>query len=125
MKASFKMSTLLICLRSHYLIVIRSTHPHRDAANRDFTKHTSITTSAMIVGFLSPTSGNAFVCGMNMKRNMNEIRRVMGLCPQHNILYALLTVDEHLIFMKKVEFPREVITLSCGQFISTFSQGMI
>ena len=58
-------------------------------------------------GFLTPTSGNAYIYGMDTKKQMEEIRRITGLCPQHNILYPLLTVDEHLTFMRKVKKLRK------------------
>ena len=31
-----------------------------------------------------------------MFNEMNEVRKFMGVCPQHDILFELLTVQEHL-----------------------------
>ena len=36
--------------------------------------------------------------GQDIRTNMDDIRHSLGLCPQHNILFDLLTVREHLLF---------------------------
>lgn len=33
---------------------------------------------------------------------MTEIRRMTGVCPQHDILFDLLTVKQHLMFFAAV-----------------------
>ena len=35
-------------------------------------------------------------------RDVDEVRRKASICPQHNLLFADLTVNEHLIFVAKV-----------------------
>ena len=50
----------------------------------------------MLTGTLSPTSGTAWIRGKNIHTNMPEIRRDLGVCPQHNALYPELTVMQHL-----------------------------
>jgi ABC-type multidrug transport system ATPase subunit len=52
----------------------------------------------MLTGLFSPTSGTAFIYGKNVLSDMDEIQNVMGVCPQHNILWDELTAREHLIF---------------------------
>ena len=42
------------------------------------------------------TSGAAFVAGRDVIGHMATIRRNLGVCPQHDILYPDLTVREHL-----------------------------
>ncbi|KAJ7976760.1 ABC transporter A family member 1 [Quillaja saponaria] len=54
------------------------------------------TTIAMLVGLLPPTSGDALVFGKNIVTDMDEIRKVLGVCPQNDILFPELTVREHL-----------------------------
>lgn len=54
------------------------------------------TTISMIVGLLSPTSGDALVLGKNILTDMDEIRKNLGVCPQYDILFPELTVKEHL-----------------------------
>lgn len=53
-------------------------------------------------GFLEPTSGTALIDGHDIRSDIDKVRRNLGLCPQHNILFDLLTVKEHLYFFAKV-----------------------
>ncbi|XP_018476057.2 ABC transporter A family member 1 [Raphanus sativus] len=54
------------------------------------------TTISMLVGLLPPTSGDALILGNSIVTNMDEIRKELGVCPQHDILFPELTVREHL-----------------------------
>ena len=54
------------------------------------------------VGFLPPTSGTAWINGLDITRDMEKIRKSLGLCPQHDILFDSLTVSEHLAFYAQV-----------------------
>ncbi|XP_057438072.1 ABC transporter A family member 1 isoform X2 [Lotus japonicus] len=54
------------------------------------------TTISMLVGLVPPTSGDALVFGKNIISDIDEIRKVLGVCPQHDILFPELTVREHL-----------------------------
>lgn len=49
------------------------------------------TTLHMLVGFLEPTAGSATVEGLGITESMNLIYSLMGVCPQHNLLWATLT----------------------------------
>ncbi|XP_068659362.1 ABC transporter A family member 1 isoform X2 [Aristolochia californica] len=54
------------------------------------------TTIAMLVGLIPPTAGDVLVCGKNIRTDMDDIRKGLGVCPQHDILFPELTVKEHL-----------------------------
>ncbi|KAJ8437049.1 hypothetical protein Cgig2_025896 [Carnegiea gigantea] len=54
------------------------------------------TTISMLVGLISPTSGDALVYGKNILADMNDIRKDLGVCPQNDILFPELSVKEHL-----------------------------
>lgn len=54
------------------------------------------TTISMLTGLLKPTGGQAEVFGLDMFENMEEVRQMLGVCPQHNVLFESLTVREHL-----------------------------
>ena len=56
------------------------------------------TTMNMLTGMLKPSDGSAVINGYNITNEMDSIRKSLGLCPQHNMLFNDLTVDEHLIF---------------------------
>ena len=45
---------------------------------------------------LSASQGKASIYGYDILTEMGEIRKIMGICPQHNILFPKLTVKEHL-----------------------------
>ena len=50
----------------------------------------------MLVGLTSPSSGDALVRGLRITEDMQEIRKNLGVCPQHDILFPELTVLQHL-----------------------------
>jgi ABC-type multidrug transport system ATPase subunit len=52
----------------------------------------------MLTGMCTITSGDSKVYGKSVSLDMHHIRRDIGLCPQHNILWARLTCREHLEF---------------------------
>ena len=54
------------------------------------------TTLSMLTGMLAPTSGEMTVNGLNFKTDMPQLRKILGVCPQHDILFKTLTVEEHL-----------------------------
>lgn len=58
----------------------------------------------LYVGFIPPTSGTAKVNGYDIREDITSVRGSLGLCPQHNILFDTMTVEEHLIFFAKVRF---------------------
>lgn len=65
-------------------------------------------------GLFPPTSGTAKVGGHDIVTEMDEVRRSLGLCPQHDILFDELTVAEHIIFFSKVNVLMNVLTvLNC------------
>jgi ABC-type Na+ transport system ATPase subunit NatA len=54
------------------------------------------TTISMLTGLINATSGDAIVKGKRITESMPEIRNSMGVCPQHDVLFADLTVAQHL-----------------------------
>ena len=51
---------------------------------------------AMLTGLIVPSSGDATIAGKKISTQMDAIRRELGFCPQHDILFPELTVSEHL-----------------------------
>jgi len=50
------------------------------------------------------------VCGLKIEENLEKIRNCYGFCPQNDILYPDLTVEEHLEFVARVkEMPEDRI----------------
>ncbi len=50
----------------------------------------------MLTGMTPATGGSAFIVGRDVIEDMSNIRNSLGVCPQHDILYPMLTVREHL-----------------------------
>lgn len=63
------------------------------------------TTINMLTGLYEPTAGDASVYGMRLTSDMHAIRQFIGVCPQHDVLFSLLTVSEHLRFYGELKCP--------------------
>nr|UOU03313.1 ATP-binding cassette subfamily A3-2 [Brachionus rubens] len=61
------------------------------------------TTISMITGLAEPTSGKILVNDIDIVKNTKEARKVIGFCPQYNLLFDDLTVYEHLKFFSKLK----------------------
>jgi ABC-type multidrug transport system ATPase subunit len=55
------------------------------------------TTINILTGLVPPTHGEAYLCGYSMRTQMPQIRAVMGVCPQFDLLWNELTGFEHLV----------------------------
>ena len=67
-----------------------------------FMPYQSWVLSFVFIGFMSPTSGTAYVNGYDIREDIASVRSSLGLCPQHDVLFDTLTVEEHLKFFAKV-----------------------
>ena len=54
------------------------------------------TTVSMLTGLLTPTSGEAVVCGINVSADPVGVKRKIGVLPENLGLFDDLTVEEHL-----------------------------
>lgn len=54
------------------------------------------TTISMLTGLFEPTKGKASVFGIDIFNEMDEMRKILGVCPQHDVLFEFLTPKEHL-----------------------------
>ncbi|KAL4686019.1 hypothetical protein H8959_001616, partial [Pygathrix nigripes] len=61
------------------------------------------TTLSILSGLYPPTSGNAYINGYSISKQMVQIRKSLGLCPQQNLLFNYLTVSEHLHFYSVIK----------------------
>ncbi len=57
----------------------------------------------MLTGMLEPTSGSSHVLGFNTWTQWSQVQKLLGLCPQSNILYPTLSALEHLTLYGKVK----------------------
>lgn len=58
----------------------------------------------MLTGMTSASGGSATIFGydINDSNQMNEIRKMTGICPQHDVLFDELTPREHLQFFARI-----------------------
>lgn len=61
------------------------------------------TTIDCLTGALTPTDGCAKIFGLDTRTHMHQIRRDIGFCPQHNCLFPLLTVREHIQLFSRIK----------------------
>jgi ABC-type multidrug transport system ATPase subunit len=55
------------------------------------------TTMNILTGLLNSSGGDAFIFGKDVKTDIDQIRKRIGICPQHDILWDDLTAKEHLL----------------------------
>uniref|UniRef100_A0A8C3V4W5 ATP-binding cassette sub-family A member 2 n=1 Tax=Catharus ustulatus TaxID=91951 RepID=A0A8C3V4W5_CATUS len=65
------------------------------------------TTMSILTGLFPPTSGSATIYGHDIRTEMDKIRKNLGMCPQHNVLFDRLTVEEHLWFYSQLKSMAE------------------
>eukprot|EP00727_Mastigamoeba_balamuthi_P008005 m51a1_g3825 hypothetical protein (1807) ;mRNA; r:294618-300690 len=58
---------------------------------------------SMLTGLFLPTSGRCTMFDLDLVGDMDELRKTMGVCPQHNVLWEDLTADEHLRFFARIK----------------------
>ncbi|XP_069482200.1 phospholipid-transporting ATPase ABCA1-like isoform X2 [Ambystoma mexicanum] len=61
------------------------------------------TTMSILTGLFPPSSGTAVIYGRDIQTDMDQIRQDMGMCPQHNVLFDQLTVEEHIYFYARLK----------------------
>ncbi|CAG9810455.1 unnamed protein product [Chironomus riparius] len=67
------------------------------------------TAMSMLTGLFAPTSGTAIINGYDIRTEIEDARRSFGFCPQHDILFEELTVEEHLQFFCRLKGMIDVI----------------
>nr|XP_042904131.1 ATP-binding cassette sub-family A member 2 isoform X3 [Parasteatoda tepidariorum] len=65
------------------------------------------TTMSILTGLFPPSAGYAIIYGHDIRTEMDLIRQSMGMCPQHNVLFEDLTVEEHLWFYASLKGVQE------------------
>ena len=60
------------------------------------------TTMKILTGYIPPSSGKAFINGLDVEENAIEVRRLIGYLPEHNPLYTDMYVKEYLTFVASI-----------------------
>ena len=58
---------------------------------------------SMLTGLYGPTGGEAWVNGYSINEELSKIQVTIGVCPQFDILWPDLTVEEHLLFYARIK----------------------
>ncbi|KAJ6970314.1 hypothetical protein D5086_028227 [Populus alba] len=58
---------------------------------------------SMMIGLTTPTTGTAYVEGLDIRTQMDWVYTSMGVCPQHDLLWETLTGREHLLFYGRLK----------------------
>jgi ABC-type multidrug transport system ATPase subunit len=58
---------------------------------------------SMLIGLYPPTAGDAYVVGHHIAHETDAVRRSIGVCLQQDILWANLTVAEHVRFYARLK----------------------
>ena len=56
----------------------------------------------MLCGLYPPTTGTADIMGYNLRTQLDQIRSIIGFCPQVDILFDEFNVKEHLELIASV-----------------------
>lgn len=59
-----------------------------------------------MTGLHPPTSGTILVNGRSLQTDLSEVRRELGVCPQRDVLFDDLTVQEHLLLFAAIKSPQ-------------------
>ncbi|KAG5510166.1 hypothetical protein JKF63_07063 [Porcisia hertigi] len=57
----------------------------------------------MMTGMVEPDEGDCYVYGNSVRTELDQVRRQIGYCPQHNILWEELTCRDHLEFFGRIK----------------------
>ena len=60
------------------------------------------TTMKILTGYIPPSSGKAYVNGLDVEENAIEVRKLIGYLPEHNPLYTDMYVKEYLEFVASI-----------------------
>src|SRR4051812_15995937 len=96
------------------------------------------TTISILCGLLQPSSGEATILGLSIHKDLQEIKKLIGVVPQEIALYPTLTAYENLQYIgnmyglkgpqlkKKINEHLDIVGLSAQakKRVETFSGGM-
>ncbi|XP_036277372.1 glucosylceramide transporter ABCA12 isoform X6 [Pipistrellus kuhlii] len=63
------------------------------------------TTISMLTGLFGTSAGTIFVYGKDIKKDLHNVRKSMGVCMQHDVLFSYLTTKEHLLLYGSIKVP--------------------
>lgn len=61
------------------------------------------TTFKNLTNDIVATSGETTINGMDVNRDFAKVRKLIGYCPQHDAIFDLMTVEEHLDYYSRIK----------------------
>ena len=58
---------------------------------------------SQLTGLYPATSGNAWIGGYSIRSQLEIVQTQIGFCPQFDVLWKNLTVEEHLYFYARIK----------------------
>lgn len=62
-------------------------------------------------GYLKPTQGEVYINGVNLYRNFDSLKKLIGYVPQSDIVYDNLTLHDMLFYTAKLRLPKDTTTV--------------
>ena len=79
------------------------------------------TTLKMLTGMIEPTEGTATICGLDLRRDTLEVKRIIGVVPESGAVFESLTGLEYLEMVAALyAIPPEAARERIRQFIAFF-----
>lgn len=77
---------------------------------------------SLLTGSYPPTRGEAYINDYAISKNIIDIRRNLGFCPQKNLLFNELTLSEHLYFFLMLKRRYQTMhPMEVDHMLSTFN----
>jgi len=61
------------------------------------------TTINLVTGFYTATKGKIFINGRDLSQSIDSLRQKLGVCPQTEIVFDQMTVEDHLDLVAKIK----------------------
>lgn len=71
-------------------------------------KFSPLSQRSILTGMFPPTSGTAYIYGKDIRTDMDAIRKSLGMCPQHNIIFHQFVNPSCDFTLKDVDTPAKV-----------------
>ena len=60
-------------------------------------------------GYLEPTQGEVYINGVDLYRNFDSLKKLIGYVPQSDIVYDNLTLHDMLMYTAKLRLPKDTL----------------
>nr|XP_025839579.1 ATP-binding cassette sub-family A member 3-like [Vulpes vulpes] len=77
---------------------------------------------SLLTGRYPPTREEVYIHGFDISKNIMEIRKNLGFCPQQDLLFNDMTISEHLFFFSVVKrIYQNMYSMEIDHMLSTFN----